>query len=120
MMKLMRDLLDKQAVDRRQVKIGKVDGIVAELRAGKPPKVAFVELGTVALARRISRRLGRHVSRLAERLGGRTHAEPHRIAWNKVRDIGVDVDFDIDVRRTAIFDWQDWLRDKIIRRIPGA
>jgi hypothetical protein len=30
------------------------------------------------------------------------------------------VEFDIDVRDTAIFDWQNWLRDHVICRIPGA
>ena len=52
--------------------------------------------------------------------GGEKAREPHRIPWSKVRDIGVDVDVDIDVRDTRIFAWQDWLRDKIIRHIPGA
>jgi hypothetical protein len=54
------------------------------------------------------------------RLGGREHREPYRIAWSKVRDIGVDIQFDIDVRETPIFDWQDWLREHVIGRIPGA
>ncbi|MER9648050.1 hypothetical protein [Mesorhizobium sp. M0199] len=119
-MDLLRDILDKQVVDREQVKIGKVDGLVAELRPGKPPEIVAVELGSITLARRLGQRPGRWMARLAARLGGRRHAEPHRIAWNKVRDIGVDIEFDIDVRETAIFDWQDWLRDHVIGRIPGA
>jgi len=119
-MELARDLLDKQVVDREETKIGKVDGIVVELRDGRPPRVAAVELGSVALARRLGRRPGRWVSRLAERLGGPRHAEPHRIPWTKVRDIGVDIEFDIDVRRTRIFAWQDWLREHVVCRIPGA
>jgi sporulation protein YlmC with PRC-barrel domain len=120
MMELARDLLDKQVVDRKQIKIGKVDGIVAEMRAGKAPRIVFIELGSIALARRLGPRFGRWFSRLAERWAGRKRGEPHRIAWNKVTDIGVDVEFDIDVRDTAIFDWQNWLRDHVICRIPGA
>ncbi|RVD31310.1 MULTISPECIES: hypothetical protein [unclassified Mesorhizobium] len=119
-MDLLRDLLDKQVVDRRQVKIGKVDGLVAELRHGKPPRIVAVELGSITLARRLGSRPGRWMAWLAARLGGKRHAEPHRIAWKKVRNIGVDIEVDVDVRRTAIFDWQDWLRDHIIGRIPGA
>jgi hypothetical protein len=119
-MDLVRDILDKQVVDRGQVKIGKVDGIVAELRDGRPPKIVAVELGSVALARRLGRRPGAWMSQLATRLGGPRHAAPHRITWHKVRDIGVDIEFDIDVRETAIFDWQDWLRDHVVGRIPGA
>ncbi|MER8404339.1 hypothetical protein [Mesorhizobium sp. M0959] len=119
-MDLLRDILDKQVVDREQVKIGKVDGLVAELRPGEPPKIVAVELGSITLGRRLGERPGRWMARLAARLGGKRHAEPHRIAWNKVRDIGVDIEFDIDVRETAIFDWQDWLLDHVIGRIPGA
>lgn len=119
-MDLLRDLLDKQVLDREQVKIGKVDGLVAELRQGKPPRIVAVELGSITLARRLGSRPGRWMTWLAARFGGERHAEPHRIAWNKVRDIGVDIEVDIDVHRTAIFDWQDWLRDRVIGRIPGA
>jgi sporulation protein YlmC with PRC-barrel domain len=120
MMQLVRDILDKQVVDRHQMKMGKVDGIIAELRKDKPPRIAFVEVGSVALARRLGPRLGRLVSRLAVRLGGRQRRKAYRIAWSKVRDIGVDIQFDIDVRETPIFDWQNWLRDHVIGRIPGA
>jgi hypothetical protein len=37
-----------------------------------------------------------------------------------VRDVGVDIDLDLDVRDTPVFDWQTWLRDHVIARIPGA
>ncbi|WP_192243083.1 hypothetical protein [Mesorhizobium silamurunense] len=119
-MDLLRDLLDKQVVDRKQIKIGKVDGLVAELRPGMPPRITAIELGSITLARRLGTRPGRWIAWLAVRLGGKRHAEPHRIAWNKVRDIGIDIEVDIDVDKTAIFDWQDWLRDRVIGRIPGA
>ncbi|TGS19158.1 hypothetical protein EN852_002205 [Mesorhizobium sp. M2E.F.Ca.ET.209.01.1.1] len=119
-MQLLRDILDKQVVDREQIKIGKVDSIVAELKPGKPPTVSAVELGSIALARRLGSTPARWTAKLAARLSGRRQARPHRIAWNKVRDIGVDIEFDIDVRRTRIFAWQDWLREHVVGRIPGA
>jgi len=119
-MDLLRDLLDKQIVDRQQTKIGRVDGLLAELQADKPPRIVAVELGSIVLARRIGPRPGCWMGRLAAKIGGKHHAEPHRIGWNKVRKIGLEVEFDIDVRRTKIFAWQDWLRDHIIGRIPGA
>ncbi|CDX45020.1 conserved hypothetical protein [Mesorhizobium plurifarium] len=120
MMQLLRDILDKQVVDREQVKIGKVDSLIAELSPGKPPRVIAVELGSIALARRLGSAPGRWTAKLAARLSGRRQPRPHRIAWNKVRDIGVDIEFDIDVRRTRIFAWQDWLREHVVGRIPGA
>jgi sporulation protein YlmC with PRC-barrel domain len=119
-MELVRDILDKQVVDRNETKMGKVDGIVAELREGAPPRVAFIEIGSVALARRLGPRLGRLVSRLSARLGGEAHREPYRVPWQKVRDIGVDIELDLEVHETTIFDWQDWLRDHVIGKIPGA
>jgi len=119
-MHMIRDVLDKQVVDRNQVKIGKVDGIVAHLRQGKPPRVIAVEIGSIALARRLGTIPGRWMVILAAKLGGERRGKPHRVAWSKVRDIGLDIRFDIDVRKTTIFDWQDWLRDHIIGRIPGG
>lgn len=119
-MDLIRDVLDKQVVDRKQTKVGKVDGIVMQLRRGNPPRIIFVELGAIALARRLGPRVEYVVSRLWERVGGAKSRKPHRIAWSSVRDVGVDIEFDIDVGDTTIFDWQDWLRDKVISRIPGA
>ena len=119
-MELVRDILDKQVVDRHETKMGKVDGIVAELREGAPPRIAFIEIGSVALARRLGPRLGRLVSRLSARLGGEAHREPYRIEWHRLRDIGVDIELDLEVHETTIFDWQDWLRDHVVGKIPGA
>lgn len=119
-MHMIRDVLDKQVVDRNQVKIGKVDGIVAQFRQGKPPRVIAVEIGSIALARRLGPLPGRWMVILAAKLGGHRHAKPHRVAWSKVRDIGIDIEVDVDVRKTAIFVWQDWLRDHVVGRIPGA
>jgi sporulation protein YlmC with PRC-barrel domain len=120
MMELVRDILDKQLVDREQVKIGKVDGIVIELRRGRAPRVAFLEVGSVALARRLGPRLERWVSTLGQRLGGKQHSRAFRIPWKKVRDIGVDIEVDLDVEKTPIFDWQDWLRRRVISHVPGS
>jgi sporulation protein YlmC with PRC-barrel domain len=118
-MELIGDILDKQVLDRHQAKIGKVDGIVLEQRPGKAPRVAAIEIGSVALARRLNGGLGRVVSGIAGGLGGDAHREPHRIGWREVRDIGVSITFDIDVKQTRIMTWQDWLRRAIVEKIPG-
>jgi sporulation protein YlmC with PRC-barrel domain len=119
-MDLIRDVLDKQVVDRGQTYIGKVDSIVAELREGRPPRVVAIELGSIALMRRLGPRAERWMTRVSSRFGGVRHSKPHRIPWAKVRDIGVEIEFDIDVSQTAIFDWQVWLSERVIGRIPGA
>ncbi len=56
---LIRDVLDDQMIDKKKRKIGKVDGIVVELRKDKPPRVAYIENGMSVAANRISSRLGR-------------------------------------------------------------
>jgi sporulation protein YlmC with PRC-barrel domain len=119
-MELVRDLLDKQVVDRKQTKIGKVDGIVMQLQPGAQPRITFIEIGAISLARRLGRRMEHFVSRIWGQLGGEKSRKPHRIPWSKVRDIGVDVEVNVDVQDTRIFAWQVWLRDKVICRIPGA
>ena len=119
-MDLIRDVLDKQVVDRGHTNIGKVDSIVAELCGGRPPRVIAIEVGSIALMRRLGPRAERWMTAVATRFGGVRHSKPHRIPWARVRDIGVDIEFDIDVSQTAIFDWQAWLREHVIGRIPGA
>ena len=119
-MKLARDILDQQLVDRNQTRMGKVDGLVLMLEGGKPPIVSYIEIGSLTLARRIGRRAEHLVRRLKKRWGTARSREPYRVPWRKVTDIGVDIALALDVRETPVFDWQDWLRDKIIKRIPGG
>jgi hypothetical protein len=42
-MDVIRDVLDYQIVDRNQCKMGKVDGIVIELRDQESPRLAYIE-----------------------------------------------------------------------------
>jgi hypothetical protein len=120
MMDLIRDVLDKQVKDRHHRNMGKVDSIVAELCEGMPPRVIAIEIGSIALMRRLGPRAEQWMTNVAAWLGGLRHSEPHRVGWEKIRDIGSDIELDVDVGETAIFDWQNWLRDRVIGRIPGA
>jgi hypothetical protein len=87
-MDLVREVLDKQVIDRGRTHIGKVDSIVVELREGKPPRVVAIEIGSIALMRRLGPRAERWMTKMASKLGGSRHSRPHRISWAKVRDIG--------------------------------
>lgn len=120
MMELIRDLLDKQVVDRNNVKIGKVDGILAETQPAGRLKIVAIELGGLTLSRRLGTRLGRWFGWLISRLRGVSRTEPHRIPWNLVEHVGLEVKVGVDVRDTSIMRWQDWLRARFIGRIPGA
>ena len=116
-MDIGREILDQQLVDRTGVNIGKVDGVVLELRDGLPPRVAAVLTGGHLLARRLHPRIEAWTRRLTRGWGPRSH-NPLRIPWSKVTKIGVDVRVDLDAQ--DVMPWEHWVRDRIIGRIPGA
>jgi len=119
-MDLIRDVLDKQLVDRRERRMGKIDGLIVEIEAGKPPRVAAIEQGAATLARRLHPRLVRWVEAIGARLYGAAPGGPERIPWEKVKDVGIDVEVDMDVADSRLYAWQEWLRQKLIGRIPGG
>jgi len=118
-MDIIRDVLDNQLVDRNQHPMGKVDGIIMELRDGEPPRLAYIEVGVTTLAKRINPRLAGWVAAIARTWGAR-QSEPFRIPWSKVRDVGIDVEVDVDAQETPALAYEKWLSDRIITRIPGA
>jgi sporulation protein YlmC with PRC-barrel domain len=114
-MLLGREVLDQQVIDAAGRQMGKVDGIVLELRAGGQARVAFVVVGGTTLLRRVHQGLATWLER---RRGGSGHST--RIPWSRVIKIGIDVKVDVDAERTPAFRWERWVRDHIIGRIPGA
>lgn len=118
-MLLVRDVLDKQMVDRRGDRMGKVDGVVLQVDGEGPPRVVYLEAGVPTLARRLGPRLGRWVSRLAHRWGG-AHPESYRIPWTKVREVELDVRVDDEVEETRINVVEDWLRVHVVEHLPGG
>jgi sporulation protein YlmC with PRC-barrel domain len=118
-MDLIREVLDKQLVDPKQQRMGKVDGLVLEVEEGKPPRLAAIEQGAATLARRLHPRLARWVERIGARIYG-GEERPTRIPWSRVRDVGIDVEVDLPLEESRMYAWQEWLGRKIVRRIPGA
>jgi sporulation protein YlmC with PRC-barrel domain len=116
---LVRDVLDKQLIDRNGHRMGRVDGIVLELRADAPPQVLRMESGMDVLTRRIHPRLGRWFKSIAQRCGLR-RGRPLRIGWSKVRRVGLDLGLDLDVKRTRAWLWEKWLDQHVVRylRLP--
>ena len=112
-MNLVNDVLDQQVIDCRGEKSGKVDGIALEIRDGQAPRVAYLDIGTTALARRLSLRLERWLLRM------RHQPKPFRVPWSKVKLVDISVNLTIDADDYGAFAIENWLRDHIIRRIPG-
>lgn len=118
-MDVFRDILDNQLVDRQQQKMGRVDGIVAELREDQPPRLAYLEVGMPVLARRLHPRLESWVAAIQGRWGAKQR-HPFRIPFSQVLDVGIDVDVDLDAADTPAIAYEQWLQDHVIGRIPGA
>jgi hypothetical protein len=117
-MDLFRDCLDQQIVDRNDRRIGRVDGIILEVEPNRPPRVAYVEVGVVTLADRVSPSLRARMIQLMKRLG--IQSDRFQIPWGKIR-VGVnEVIADIVAEETTVMELELWLRKKIIGRIPGA
>jgi len=117
--RLFRDVLDNQIIDRNGRQGGKVDGIVAELRSDGRLELVAIECGMAELTRRLHPRLGDLVAALGRRMGIRGE-ETHRIPLSKVRNVGINVDVDFDATTTPIYDWEHWLRRRVFGWIPGS
>lgn len=116
---LARDVLDKQVVDRERTKMGRVDGIVLEVRDGESPRVEALEMGFVVLARRIHPRLERWLERLRRRFSVRRTAR-YRVPWSRVMEVTPHhVQLDVEARSTPAFDWERWLRNHVVAKVPG-
>jgi hypothetical protein len=118
-MDLIRDVLDKQLVDRHQQPMGKVDGIVVEFGDEGPPRVAYIELGVLTQARRLHPRLEKWMARLLKRLGTDSD-ESFRLPWSKVIPTGNDLTVSVEAEETPALALELWLRKRVIGRIPGA
>jgi sporulation protein YlmC with PRC-barrel domain len=118
-MRLVADVLDEQLHDSTGRNAGRVDGIVLELRDGKPPKLAYVEVSPITLLTRFSRRFAHWYARQDRKIGeGRGVAV--RIPWTRITRDGPTLVMDIDAESTPIFALEDWLRRTIVERVPGS
>jgi hypothetical protein len=119
-MDLVRDLLDAQLVDPDERMLGRVDGILLELRAGRPPRIVGMEVGAVTLARRIHPTLARWLRAFAARWLP-VPLRSVRLPLTLVRDIGVDIEVDVDPQtKRRLLRVENWLRRHIVERLPGG
>lgn len=118
-MHLVRDLLDKQLIDINWMRMGRVDGLVMELPDGEQPRITTIAVGGTTLTERLPGFLARWSSAIIERWGVRKGA-PFRIAWSHVTRVDTAVRVDFDADETAAMATSQWVRDRIIRHIPGA
>jgi hypothetical protein len=117
-MDLLLDVLDQQLLDKYDRKAGKIDGIAIEIREGKPPRVAYLEMGTDALARRLSPRLERWLKAWRARIG--REVAPFHVPWSRVKKVHLTVDADFDAADEPGYHVERWLAEHVIGKIPGS
>ncbi|HEY6111755.1 MAG TPA: hypothetical protein VIV62_04515 [Chthoniobacterales bacterium] len=118
-LRLVHDVLDKLLVDRDGVPLGRVDGIVLII-SGKDsrPRVAQIESGLATLARRLNARFARALQWLVRKLRLRWRRLV-RIPWSKIESVGRELKLDVCADNSRMLERERWLRDHIVRRIPG-
>jgi hypothetical protein len=118
-LRVVHDLLDKPVLDEERRNVGRVDGVVLELRRGGPPVISAFEIGGRVWARRIHPRLATWAVALARRWPAAGNGVT-RFAMRDVRNTGITVSVKCDGRPTPALAWENWLREHVISRIPGA
>jgi hypothetical protein len=118
-LELTRDILDQEVVDRNGLNMGRVDGLVMIVDDGGPPRLDRLELGFVVLARRLHPRVEKWVEAL-RRWSVRKEAV-HCIPWSQIESITENyVKVNVEAEETPAFAWERWLREVVVRRIPGS
>jgi hypothetical protein len=94
-------LLDRQLVDPEGRLVGKIDDLVLDLEPG------VIEPGATP-------------PRVSQILAGWGWHEPAHIDVALIRDFGSDVKILASADELETHDGERWLRDHVVRRIPGA
>jgi sporulation protein YlmC with PRC-barrel domain len=120
-MHLIREVLDKEILDRDGFKGGKVDDVLLELRDGEPPVVRAILTQHGAVARVLGRRVARWGAWARTwALGFGADVAPIEIGWEHVTRIDVTVHVDLDRHEGGLMrsEWALWQR--WISRLPLA
>jgi hypothetical protein len=113
---IYRDLLDSKLRDTYRREVGRVDGIIMELRPGSPPRVTRIEAGGTIAWRRVHPVLAR-LNRALRRWGPR-QVEPAPLPWDAIERTDDGFRVKVDSNRTAMMAYELWLREHVVFRIP--
>ncbi|MDP9201263.1 MAG: hypothetical protein M3P26_04945 [Gemmatimonadota bacterium] len=118
-MDLVRDVLDKKLVDREDCEMGRVDGLVMHIGEHSQPRITHIQIVGTTPWMRLHPVFARLAATLA-RMWGPKRKEPARIPWSRVTIAGKDIKLDVKARETGAIDWEIWIAQHIIERIPGG
>jgi hypothetical protein len=113
-------LLDRQVVDSSGGLVCKVDDLEISLDENGWPYVSGILVGPGALGPRIGGWLGKLMVAVQRRLHGGEDPPPPRIDFGVVTDIGITVTIGIRAGQTGVQGLEDWMRENVIGRLPGA
>jgi hypothetical protein len=118
-------LLDLQLVDVNDRECGNVDDLELEYlkdpdSAGSPPIVSYILTGPGALGTRLWGMPGRIARAAWKRLHPDPNPEPTRISFASVTKLDYEVHLNLDAREAGLDVLDQWVRDQIIGKIPGA
>jgi sporulation protein YlmC with PRC-barrel domain len=114
---IVRDMLDKQVVDRNGRPLGRVDTVIVDIHA-RDARLVAIEVGLVSVADRLHPLLGR-CARAFEIILGIEKGRPVRIPFDKVIDVDDRVKVDVAASDTQALAMEQLLRP-IVTSIPGA
>jgi sporulation protein YlmC with PRC-barrel domain len=117
-MDVAHDLLDKHIVDRHGHELGRVDGIVLEVRDGEPAKLAEMLIGASALGSRVNPTVGRWVHALEHALG-LGHLRPIRIDCTRIEKIDDKITIDLPAGETSADVVDQRIRTWLLK-LPGS
>jgi sporulation protein YlmC with PRC-barrel domain len=115
---IVRDLLDKQVLDRNGRELGRVDSVILERRQDGSARVSAIEIGLVTFGQRLSPFLGR-CARAIETILGVDSGRPVRIPFAKIISLEKDVKVDLAATDTPVTAIEQRART-IVSSIPGA
>ena len=116
-MDLVRDILDKQVVDRNGRELGRVDGVTLQCREGTQPRIVTLDVGPAVLAERVHPALGRLAATFEQRFG-LAGGGPLRIRTGDVLEVDGDVKVDLAFAETPAATVEQRIR-RWLDLIPG-
>ncbi|MGH7650239.1 MAG: hypothetical protein ACREMS_00200 [Gemmatimonadaceae bacterium] len=118
-MHLVRDVLDKELIDKDDEEMGRVDGLVMHVGERSQPRITHIEIGGSTLGARLHPFFERLARKIGRSIGPR-RTEPVRIPWSHVKTAGKNIKLDIEAKGTGAVDWELWIARHIIEHIPGS